>query len=74
MWLDSTILSVSADKAIMYFKLVLKNVPSPVKIPVSFAYNYGCKTFSPASYLPIADRAGGKEAFCHKMVNSEFGT
>lgn len=29
----------------MYFKLVLKNAPSPVKIPLSFADNEGARPF-----------------------------
>lgn len=60
-------------KQLMYFRLVLKNAPSPVKIPLSFACNKDARHFHLPSYLPIADREGGMEAFCHKKVNSECG-
>lgn len=57
----------------MYFRLVLKSVLSPVKIPLSCACNKDTRPFHLPSYLPITDKAGGIEAFCHKKVNSEFG-
>lgn len=70
--LDSIIVIVSADKAIMYFKLVLKNAPSPVQILLLFSYNNDARPF----HLPLIFllQIGQERKKLPAMnMNSEFG-